>query len=551
MLSSQAIRLARATALAVLTSLALAPVVTAQTGLIRLEDATLPPPGKIRFRATNEWIRFDERLDGNGNALPLTAGFSADSLGSAQLGGLTLLDNALRALTGDGSSRVSLGKLSAVGDARVVVTPLSLELGATRHLSFGVLLPIVQARTTIRAQLNGDTVALKNANVGPNPADYTTSSAVATDFSTAATALSAKITQCQGSADPSCSAINADPSGASALAQSLAKFASGVSILYGIGADAPGSPVVPLAGSSTLAAINANIGALNASYQSYVGGTVTSRTLGGATVPGANRVLGQVLADQSLVGVDSVGAKELLWVGDVELSAAYQLFDQLADTSRQISGLSARTVLQGVVRLPTGRVARGRTMYELGSGTGQLAVGGRVAADVRAGKRIGATVAGEYFQSLGSASVFGATSSYGGLVPFGPRTPMQRELGSTLQVDVTPRFALSRYLTLDGYYSLRHQANDQYIVAASSAVADAPLIPGFNTASFAVAGATEQRIGVGFAYSPLGSYAGTRKPLPIEISFSHLATLTASGGPALKATFDQVRVRLYMRVWGR
>lgn len=523
----------------------------AQTGLIRLEDATLPPPGKIRLRATNEWIRFDERFDGTGKVQPLTAGFSADSLGSAQLGGLTLLDNALRALTGDATSRVSLGKLSAAGDARVVVTPLSLELGATRRLSFGVLLPIVQSRTTVRAQLNGDTVALKNANVGPNPADYTTSSAVATDFSNAANALSLKINQCQGSADPSCSAINADPSGASALAQSLAKFASGVSILYGISGDAPGSPVVPLAGSSTLAAINANIGALNASYQNYVGSTVTSRTLGGATVPGANRLLRQVLADQALAGVDSVGAKELLWVGDVELSAAYQLFDQLADTTKPITGLSARTVVQGVVRLPTGRVARGRTMYELGSGTGQLAVGGRIAADLRAGKRIGATVAGEYFQSLGSANVFGATSSYGGLVPFGPRTPMQRQAGSTVQVDVTPRVSLARYLTLDGYYSLRHQANDQYLVVASSAMTDAPLIPGFNTASFAVAGATEQRAGIGFAYSPIGSYSGTTKPLPIEISFSHLATLSASGGPALKATFDQVRVRLYLRVWGR
>ena len=549
MLPFSASRLARATALAVLASLALAPVAAAQTGLIRLEDATLPPPGKVRLRATNEWIRFDQRFDGNGNVRPLTAGFAAESLGSAQLGGLTLLDNALRALTGDASSRVSLGKLTAVGDARVAVTPLSLELGATRHLSFGVLLPIVQSRTTIRAQLNGDTLALRNANVGPNPADYTTSAAVATDFGNAAATLAAKIAQCQGSSDPSCSAINADRSGASALAQSLASFASGVTILYGTGGAAIGSPVVPLAGSSTLATINANITTLNASYQSYVGGTVTSRTLGGATVPGANTLLKQVLADPSLAGVDSVGARELIWAGDVELSAAYQLFDQLADSAKPIGGLSARTVVQGVLRLPTGRVARGRTLYELGSGTGQVAVGGRLAADLRAGRRIATTIAGEYFQSLGSVSVFGATSSYGGLVALGPRTPMQRQAGSTLQVDVTPRFVLSRYLTLDGYYSLRRQADDQYVGPTPSAAADAALVQGFAAGSFAVPGATQQRAGFGFAYSPAGSYTGGTKPLPIEIAFSHLETLSASGGPALKATFDQVRVRLYLRVW--
>lgn len=553
MLSSPPSRLARAAAIAVLASLALArpPVAAAQTGLIRLEDATMPKPGAVRLRATNEWIRFDERLDGNGNTLPLTAGFAADSLGSPQLAGVTVLDNALRALTGDASSRVSLGKLAAAGDARVVVTPLSLELGLTRHLSFGVMLPIVQSRTTIRAQLNGDTLALKNANVGPNPADYTASAGVAADFSSAAVTLQARISQCQGSSDPSCNAINANPSGAAALAQSLGKFAAGVAILYGTGGATPGSPVTPLAGSSTLAAINANIGALNASYQGYVGSVVTSRTLGGAAVGGANTLLKTVLADPSLAGVDSVGAKELIWSGDMELSATYLLFDQLADSTTPLSGLSARAVVQGAARLPTGRVARGRTLYELGSGTGQPAVVGRIAADVRAGRRLGATIAGEYVQSFGSANVFGATSTYGGLIPLGPRTPMQRQVGSTIQIDATPRFALARYLTLDGYYSLLHRADDQYIAPAPSGVVDQPLIPGFAGGSFIVPGATEQRLGLGFAYSTLGSATGGVLPLPIEISFSHLTTLSASGGPALKATFDQVRVRLDYQVWGR
>lgn len=523
----------------------------AQTGLIRLEDASMPPSGVVRFRATNEWIRWDQRFSADGKLSPLVAGFAAESLGSAQLGGLTLLDNALRALTGDATSRVSLGRLDAAGDSRVVVTPLSLEYGLSNRLSFGVLVPVVQARTTIRTQLNGDTNAVKNANVGVNPQDYTASATVAQDFSQAAASLAQRIQQCQGSVDPGCAAINADPTGAAALEQAVARFGAAVTVLYGTGVDAPGSPVVPMAGSNTLTAINQNIATLNQSYQQYMGSAITAGALGGAAVQGANRLLGQVLKDPSLAGVDSVGARELLWVGDIEVSTALQLVNQLADSARPVGGLRWRSAVQAVVRLPTGRVARGRTLYEIGSGTGQLAVEGRLANDLRFGRRFGTTIVGQYVASLGSARVFGATSAYGGAVPLGPRAPMERELGSVLQVDVAPRFTLARYFTLDGYYSLIHRADDRYTSVSPSTVDDQALVPGFQVNSFVIPGATEQRVGFGFGYSTLGDYTGGRAPLPIEVSFSHLETLHASGGPVYKASFDQVRFRLYLRVFGR
>jgi hypothetical protein len=107
--------------------------------------------------------------------------------------------------------------------------------------------------------------------------------------------------------------------------------------------------------------------------------------------------------------------------------------------------------------------------------------------------------------------------------------------GDALQLEATPRFSLTDYFTFFGAYTFRHQAASKYTSP------DAPELPLFSAT-------TEQRAGLGFSYSSIARYARGRSSLPIELSFTHLETLTASGGLVPKYSRDQIELRIYYRL---
>src|SRR5207244_772231 len=105
---------------------------------------------------------------------------------------------AIQSLTGLSAFRLTAGRLTATGDARVVTAPLIVEYGLTSRLTLAVQIPIVETRATVQAELN-HTLGL--ANVGPNPA-LTNPSALAVNASLvaqlrdAATALQQRVASC-------------------------------------------------------------------------------------------------------------------------------------------------------------------------------------------------------------------------------------------------------------------------------------------------------------------------------------------------------------------
>ena len=134
---------------------------------------------------------------------------------------------------------------------RSVVSPVAIEYGVTNRLTIGVVVPLVQTRTTLFAELNPDTGF---ANVGPNPAFGNQGAAAATarlvgQFRTAATTLQSRLTACQQ--DPTaaqCAAIVGHEAAAQSLIQSANAFAGQLELLYGTGGAAfPGQRFVPLA----------------------------------------------------------------------------------------------------------------------------------------------------------------------------------------------------------------------------------------------------------------------------------------------------------------
>ena len=68
--------------------------------------------------------------------------------------------------------------------------------------------------------------------------------------------------------------------------------------------------------------------------------------------------------------------------------------------------------------------------------------------------------------------------------------------------------------------------------------------------STSTAARTAHRVGAGIRYSTVDSYLRGSTRLPIEVSFTHLETISGDAGVA-KLTRDQIQLRLFLRLLGR
>ncbi len=107
--------------------------------------------------------------------------------------------------------------------------------------------------------------------------------------------------------------------------------------------------------------------------------------------------------------------------------------------------------------------------------------------------------------------------------------------GNVASISIIPRWRLAGYFVIDGQYTLTNVGADQY-VPVTTVASNAPL---------GNAAATTQALGFGFSYSTTGISNPAPRRLPYEVSFSHLETLTGTGGPVPKAFRDQVMLRVY------
>ena len=158
--------------------------------------------------------------------------------------------------------------------------------------------------------------------------------------------------------------------------------------------------------------------------------------------------------------------------------------------------------------------------------------------DVGIGRRFMATLGAQYTAYLTSSSVPRMPNSDYSLFPLdAPVAGTWRE-GNALQVQAMPRIRFTDYFTFNGAYMMRHQNASQY---TSPNVTAPPVI----------LATTEQNLGLGFSYSAVARYASGRSPLPIEMTYMHLETVTASGGIVPKYNRDMIEVRIYYRLFRR
>ena len=523
----------------------------AQSTTSLLPDATVLPRRTLDVRIASAWTRYDELL-GTGGPRNLAASFNRDSLGSADIPRLGVAENAIRSLTGVPTLRLTAGNLVAAADSRILTAPLIVQYGLSSRLTLGVVIPFVESRTTVAARLNPrptvkPPVGRITANVGPNPALnnpalLAQNAALWSSLRAADSLLQQKLTSCQATPSaPDCQMVLQQQPAVQSLIQAATSFASGLQTLYGTDAQHPGEPFVPLAGGDVQKLINSQITRLITQFQSFLPNTSITGSVAAAAGPPA---FGELQGLLTTLGRDTLQVIDRTSIGDVSIGATYQLANTFGDTTAAGSRSARyRLAVNGTARLGTGQPASRNRLFDTGTGYGQPGVEIGAAGDVQRG-RYSVTGSASYTKQLGTIAVSRIPNAGNAIFPLGVANldaGGTYTAGDVIALSIVPRFRISGFFALTGQYALVYRGADVYSLASTSATSTTASISGFGAdASIA------QQVGIGFTYSTIVGPDRTAGRLPVEISFSHLETLTASGGPAPKTFRDQIELRWYV-----
>jgi hypothetical protein len=549
------LRPVRALALAAMLPCAL----VGQTPLSHLDDAAPIPQGMLRFAVTNAWTRFDQRYGPGGTTVSIDDGFATYSLGADQLPRLAPLEAPLKTLAGDAQMRLSFGRFDPRSDARIVTTPISLELGVTQRLSVGVMVPIVQTRRVVGLLVNPNTGPPANVGFVPEAARGQAArdnAAVATSYEAAAANLAQLIARCQATpTGTGCGPVNANAADAAAAQAGATAYAAAARALA---ADSAHALVAPDAHGSLALEIELRRNALNDALQRFLGAGAGSSTRIFFTDTAGNAPFGYydlngtsgrpgLLQSPLGGGIDSVRITELVHVGDIEVGARYLVFDRFQRDSLPRRGLQTRLAIAGALRFATSRVDSAQNLVDIGTGDG-AGVEVRSMLDLVRG-HFGGTIGARYAKYLArtvTASLVGDPEAPWPYPIFGER---KRTAGDVIGLDLTPRFLLVNSFAIDGHYGIERRGATTY--DAASAVTSDPLCPTCVLPPVPTGSArTSHQLGLGLRYSTVDAYARGLAPYPIEVSYTHLETVRGDPGVP-KLSREQVQMRLFFRVLGR
>jgi hypothetical protein len=542
----------RATA-AVLLVLATLPRSVAAQG----EDARPLRAGTLRISLAPDWSRWDHRFGegtpgfADGALEPAGVDFSTDSLGTAQLPFLTSLETRIRNVTGLSAFRLNLGRARLTLNHSYRVVPLALELGLTRRLAIGVVVPIVRSRVEVFL-LGPDTAggdAATRGNVGWNPAYLTAGSldgfrlqvdsvlqALAFQATNGPPALQAQAQAMLDALGPPLCELWAVTGPASAA------DAAGPCAAFGT---AEAAPFLPDTASEAGRAILAWLASAQTSYdqlsQQYAAQGITLPGFASGLmlplVPLDSTDLRRFFFDRAgPVAADSLTSVLRTRLGDIEVGATFQL----ADRAR------LRSQLAVVVRLPTGYVDSKDNLVDVGTGDHQLDVEVGLRTDlvlgralwVHAGGRFGRQFADQLERRVSPANL-----------PFAPRASLalvRRDLGDYAALDLVPNWRLDDAFSLGvGWHWFRQgpsrhsyvTATDQTRIGWPASVLDQ------ETA------VSRMRVGAGLTFSTLSRYAAGRASLPYTVTASWQNTFWGEGGRVPAASVFNLTIRGYVRIW--
>ena len=517
------------------------------------DDAIPVSKGTVRIRIAGQWNDWDAVYAdsaGSSSKRPLRSLVSQRPLGSMALPQLRGAETAIRDLAGASNFSLSLGTLEATGDVRQSTTPISIELGVTRRLSVGVLVPYVESRDNTLLVLNR---AGSGANVGANPAFSRTGGAgararnatVLREIAAARTQLVVEISRCALATATGCDAIRADPAAAQALLTRALATQSALSALYGDSLRG-GSPLVPLSATLLGESITGRIRVLRGLFESYGVRSIAETSLPiGATTAYGPGTLAALAADSTLgLGYERLGNTRRSGIGDVDLSASFLLFDTFgADQRKRLtnSGRALRSIVSLGWRFGTAGADRAEDAFDVPTGGGANALLLRSTTDLVLSRRFWVSgsirIAKPFADNRVVALPLRTDSTIFAAFDVGSA---RQTLGQQTEIEVAPRVALGDFFGVSGAYLVRRVGESSLVANGlpSSNSMPSPLVTTADATLF-------QAASIGLSFSTLASYVRGRSRLPLEILYTHTMPVTGSGGIVPAVSTDRLELRIY------
>jgi hypothetical protein len=484
------------------------------------------PAGVLRVDLDGALETWDHRwLDGSRE--PLGADLSSPAAGSDLFPSLADADARIGRITGLPDLRLNLGALTTDAEADVGRGTLGLALGLTRSLTVFGRIPLVRARVQSAIQL--DPAA---ANAGANPgAEQEAGFFQELDASLAS--LGGRIAAGEFDANPALKA------------QAQATLDAGTSLradLFGLLADpATASPFVPTATSPAGAAIAARVSGLQATLANDFGVAGFTSGVALADSPLSRDELVGFISDPSGPIAERTGESKVTFRGDAETGLALTLADHW-DRGTHRGGF--RAALEGLVRFPTGQVARSDRLLALGTGEGQTDIELRLTTDLGSGSW-GARAEALYSRQLAGDFLVRMAPPTQPLAGIDLLTVVHRDPGDIVSLAVRPFFRLAPTLAIQG--SARHWSRGADEVAYATALDSVPGVPASVAAEDTKASATV--LGIGLTYSSPGRLRPGGTGLPVDASWTYERVVGASGGIVPDRQAVRAQLRLYFGIF--
>ena len=462
------------------------------------------PVGVVRAEFEGIIDIWDSRYR-DGTREPLGTDLSSSALGSNLLVPLSDADARIGRIIGLTGYHLNLGTLTTDAQADQSYGFFGAGLGVTRWLTVFGRMPLVRSRVQTAIALDGS-----GGDAGLNPGE-TSEAAFFQELDGALATLSSRIAAGDYDADPT----------TKTLAQST--LASGTALredLFGLLSDpATASPFVPTAASAAGTAVATRVTTL----QSVLTGTLgVSGFTATPTLPADAATTADLLDYvRDPIGLRP-GESKVTFRGDAEAGAAITLLDHW-DQGTHRGG--ARVAAQGLVRFPTGSIARSERLLTLGTGDGQTDLELRMTADLGAGGW-GMRLEGGYNRQLAADYLLRVAPPS---QPF-PSTDLQsivrRDPGDVVDLAVRPFVRLAQTFAIQG--SVRHWSRGADAVTYTAAEDSIPGVSAGVLAEETKASATV--LGIGLTYSNLGGLRPGGDGLPVDAGWSYERVVRASGG---------------------
>ena len=516
------------------------------------DDAIPIAKGSVRIRVGGLWNDWDAVFAdsaGTTRRRALLGGVGRQGLGTSSLTGLQPVESAIRDLTGLPDFTLSLGTLEARGDVRQSSAPIFVDVGVTRRLSIGVLVPYVESRDNSVLVLNRTGA---NVTVGANPAYGSTTGAASRvangtllrEIARARAGLTAEVARCAPAGATGCDAIRANPTGAQQLLARALQTQGSISTIYGDSLRG-GSAVVPFRATLLGEFINGRVSTLRTAFEEFGITAMGAASLPvGATVAYGPGGLADVAGDSAFgLGYRRLGNTRRAGIGDIDLTASFLLFDSFAANQRRRLTSSARA-LRSVVsvgwRFGSAGADDATDAFDVAIGDGANGLLARSTTDLVLNRSLwmSATIRGvkPFADDRIVAVPLRNDSTLFSAFGF---APARRELGTRVEVEVAPRYAFGDFFGLSAAYLYR-RTGESTLDAGSETSNVAPAL--FRSVT---PPSTFQAASMGVSFSTLASYVRNRSRLALEVIFTHTMPITASGGLVPAVSTDRLELRVY------